>query len=716
MSDIIWYLRNVKLSNILGFLGHKELKFIDGLHVIEANNHTGKTSFAIALLWGITGNLPSIDRISKSQFKLKNKLAADKAQAEIEIILENSNKEKFQICRSTNSNFKKFELTIKYNENIYTNDKAQEIISSQLGLKPQSLEGCCIVLQDQRLRLITGDLTISSEVIHDILGLSMLSKLVPIIKEGLRDLNKLVKDFEEKDPQKKWEERHNALKNELNKKESEAIEKGNNRQKFKTNFLEKEFNDLRECLEIQNSFEGRSSKELVDEIRIELRYKRDQNPYKSKRDLLGSNISSMNDTQKKIQEIKEKIKETEKEYLGLVNQYKVRLQEIILIQQEYTAKISSKQTELDLLKEQNGLFSHSLSLLKKQVCSSSCPLCQQPINREEFLLEIEKKLGDSIKKSINEYESDIKKLTDEKSDIEQLNLSFTRLEGNLRRDLGDSVKSLNALGEKYNEINSWIQQEMSGPLLDKTGEFLIRLDHLDNKIKIQINKFKEDYDCIKNECNDFEQKLSLLEEKLDNIAMYLIPINDIHIKLLEHAIFKDESINQNTKYSLLLDSTNGYIRQLEELKIFLQNKEKKKANQIITEHQNFVTNFFVKVADNPNYDSITITAEENHGSIKYDFQASSTKTPNLTDAAKHVLSGGDLSVACLGLMMSLTKGKSNKTGFMVLDDPGESFDMVRMDNFANEIQNVPSHQTIILTHQADFAGKLRQKGAESIYL
>ena len=50
-----------------------------------------------------------------------------------------------------------------------------------------------------------------------------------------------------------------------------------------------------------------------------------------------------------------------------------------------------------MLKEQNGLFFHSLSLLNKQECSSSCPLCQQPVNRIELLKEIEAKLGDSIK-------------------------------------------------------------------------------------------------------------------------------------------------------------------------------------------------------------------------------------------------------------------------------------------------------------------------------
>ena len=54
-------------------------------------------------------------------------------------------------------------------------------------------------------------------------------------------------------------------------------------------------------------------------------------------------------------------------------------------------------------------------------------------------------------------------------------------------------------------------------------------------------------------------------------------------------------------------------------------------------------------------------------------------------------------------MLSLTKGRSNKTGFLVLDDPGECFDAIRMDRFTKEIQEFGHDQTIIMTHQKDFA-------------
>lgn len=70
MKEAFWFLKSVTLCNILGFRGTKFFAFQDGLQVIEADNHTGKTSLAISLIWGLTGKLPKIDRITANQFRM----------------------------------------------------------------------------------------------------------------------------------------------------------------------------------------------------------------------------------------------------------------------------------------------------------------------------------------------------------------------------------------------------------------------------------------------------------------------------------------------------------------------------------------------------------------------------------------------------------------------------------------------------------------------
>lgn len=717
MSETSWFLRKVKLSNILGFSGQREIAFCDGLQVIEAHNHTGKTSLAIALLWGLTGQLPSIDRISASQFKLKNKLADDKEKAEIEILLENSKGEKLQIIRSAKSTNRNTTLSVKMNEGAFADDDAQAILYKLLGLKPQSLEGCCIVLQDHRLSLITGDQKKSSAAIHDILGLSMLASLVPIINKKLSELKKVVKDFEGSDPKKKWEERLFELSNELKLKEEEAIKKGFGREIFNSpDYLNLEFQTLYQSLAMPNRFEGKSPKELVGLFRQELHIKRNQNPCKAKRDVLTGESNLVKESLLKVEKVNAEIKEIERNYSETVNHYKVDIEGIVQKIQACENEIASKQAAYDRLKEQNGLLTYSLSVLSKQDCKSSCPVCQQTVDYRKLMVDIQSKLGDSIKKSLEEYAQDLERLFNSKRDSEKLQLEFKELENNLKRALGNSLNALEALGDNFKLEFTLIQQTLNEKFLNKISEISRKFENLGQAVRnrlIQINAALEQADTF---YRKFDQDLIPLESKLDNIAMYLIPINDIHIKLEDHAKSKIEKENQSKEYVQLLDIARGNINQLEEFKAYLQNQEKDKANQIIAEHQDFASNFFVKVAANPHYDKISIKAEEDRGSVKYDFEASSTKNPTFTDSAKHVLSGGDLSVACLGLMLSLTKGKSNKAGFLVLDDPGESFDLIRMDNFAKTIQSSLGHQTIILTHQSEFAEKLRNSGAASINL
>jgi DNA repair exonuclease SbcCD ATPase subunit len=70
-----WQLQKVQVRNLLGFQGLKERHFQPRIQVIEAPNHTGKTSLTMALLWGLTGIIPELPRINRHSFRLSNKHA-----------------------------------------------------------------------------------------------------------------------------------------------------------------------------------------------------------------------------------------------------------------------------------------------------------------------------------------------------------------------------------------------------------------------------------------------------------------------------------------------------------------------------------------------------------------------------------------------------------------------------------------------------------------
>lgn len=53
-----WTLRSISIRDLLGFQGEEHFEFGPGIQVIEAGNHSGKSSLAMGLLWGLTGQIP----------------------------------------------------------------------------------------------------------------------------------------------------------------------------------------------------------------------------------------------------------------------------------------------------------------------------------------------------------------------------------------------------------------------------------------------------------------------------------------------------------------------------------------------------------------------------------------------------------------------------------------------------------------------------------
>ena len=717
MKNQSWSLRRVKLNNILGFLGTKEIIFHDGLQVIEASNHTGKTSLALAMIWGLTGRLPEIGRITSNQFKIKNKQAQEKEKASIEIELENFQGKRLIIRRNSKSGVKTAGLSVILNDEIFEDVRAQEIIEQQLGLKPASLEGCCVVLQDQRLSLITGDLKKSSMAIHDILGLSMLSKLVPIINDKLSDLSKLIKNFEGVDPLLKWTEQHQRLELELAGKEREAEEKGFDRGIFKTSdLLKNAFSGLCKALEIENITDKFVSKDCVAFIREEIGKKRRQNPHSGKIQDLSIQLKHTKDVIGRIERARHNLLEAHENYNGLFLHYKVAKNNVAGQLSSLDKEIALKKDSLSKLKEQDGLFAHALALLKRQSDANCCPLCQQPAERGELLGHIQNRINESIRTIIEKQEMEIKDLESLQMEMAGLQDQYRKLESDIMRWLEDLLASLDHLKEQFEVDCAWFKQKLNDELLEDMEIALNRIDQFHSKLKDHYAKVDAEHVQESGKASRYNEIFRPLEERLDKIALYLIPVHEAQRKLLEHEKRKNDIENQGQEFRNLISKAKLYESNLKEFKSYLQSQEKEKANQAIKEHGDFVSRFFIKVANNPNYDKISITAEEDRGSIKYDFEALSTHSPHFTDAAKHVLSGGDLSCACLGLLLSLTQGKANKAGFLMLDDPGESFDNERLSNFANALPSLAGQQTIILTHQNELAELLRKNGAKSITL
>jgi len=204
-----WHLQKLQLKNLLGFQGLREQRFQPGIQVIEAPNHTGKTSLTMALLWGLTGNIPNLPRISRQSFRMSNKHAGTDAEQFCQIDLVDDAGRCMtvkRLYRGARADLDT-ELTLEVDSKILSGQDAQARIVEELRVKPGGLEGCGVVLQDHRLGFITGKDSYISEIISDMLGLTVLSRFVPTLEERLKEAKGLQKEItgylEAADPLKK---------------------------------------------------------------------------------------------------------------------------------------------------------------------------------------------------------------------------------------------------------------------------------------------------------------------------------------------------------------------------------------------------------------------------------------------------------------------------------------------------------------------------------
>ncbi|MBS0656490.1 MAG: AAA family ATPase [Verrucomicrobia bacterium] len=716
MKNPQWSLKHVSLSKILGYYDLKEFHFQDGLQVVQADNHTGKTSFATALVWGLTGKLPDIDRIAGPQFKLKHKLAREKDEASIQITLTDSHGNELVIRRYTASSARFAKVSVFYNSLVYEGDQAQEFIQKQLGLKADSLEGCCVVLQDQHLSLITGDVKKKSAIIHDILGLSTLSKLIPIVTKRISELGKFIKEMEEVNLGQKWEEEQQKLEQDLSSKEKDAVENGNDPTLFRTSeFLDKVFNKFALELQCEPFISGKNPREYFQLLRAALENLRNQNQHQIKHAKLNSELSVYKTALEKVDESETRFQKAQQHYPVSYEQAPLFQNDIPSVLKSVDHLIASTESAIEAVNAQHGLFTHSLSLLKHIPDCHECPLCQQTIDHGELMRKIMGNLNDSTRKSLDDYQAKLATLKDKKMFISQHQTKYNdwekTLKDQLAKTLGDiahiqlqnrGVESLEALS-KNSALDSL--KELCIACSSIKEELAANIAMLDTAL-VQQNRLKEEADS----------KYQPWQARLDNIALYLLPIHEQQQKLLNHEQKQVQEANKNIALSALINETRSHWNDLTKFKEILQNQERQKAKQVIKEHKDFVSRFFVQVSEHPYYDSIDIIPEEDRGSVKYYFNASSRKGPEYTDNARHVLSGGDLSCASLGLILSLSKGQSNRAKFLILDDPGESLDQIRIDNLAKALQGLALSQTIILTHQQNLAEQLVANGASLVHL
>ena len=740
MTAPVWTISKVTVSDFLGFQGSRKFSFDAGVQVIEAPNHTGKTSLTLAILWCLTGEVPGLARINKKSFRLFNKHKGDNADTWVELLLkQEGGSTELRITRQYIKAIPDLErdLSVEYDGQAMTGQEAQGFILQQLQLKPHSLEGCGVVLQDQRLQLINGKSSAISDVINDMLGLYTLSQLAPVLDEqgkAAKDLGKEIKNFMEvADPLVRWTEKQESLQADLQKTENAALEAG-----FAAEELEapndtatKQLCEVAMDLQLDDDFRKALPElghdEQVELLRKELAGLRTSSPAMREVNELDRRSRLLQEAAKQGEHVNESLREhleglTTESNRGEMD--RATLGRDIAACDTVLQRNAARQEELSGEQEfAQAAYKHLLAHREL----TECPLCGAAAELQELIDKTTERIESSIAEELQRINAEEKEKTGEKQAAEKRLEQLEQLDEEHRLVLSKVEalsKELDALASEPGPVPAGLGTPIA-ELLDPKKLFtdsaaqqalVTAIDSALKSTAAVVIVLQDLHKTKLDEKNRVEaEQYQPADKRINRVQDHLRKVIDLHGRIEEHGQLREKAESDQSDLNKLLNESKDFTSRLKKITKELNEHELQAASAAINQQMPTITEVFQGVAQNPDYDGLEVKTKVSRDKVQYELMATSSQMGNLNDDVGHVLSEGDLSAAGIALLLGLAMGKQHRLGFMVLDDPAQGMDPTLQENFASVLCKMTDlKQVLVLTHQPDFAASLAKAGAKRI--
>jgi DNA repair exonuclease SbcCD ATPase subunit len=714
-----WLLSSVTVRDLLGFQGERTFEFGSGLQVIEAANHTGKTSLALALLWGLTGEIPKLARITKTSFRLTNKHAGKNAEPAVTIVLQASDGGSLELRRRYVAGRKGADEVpeLRLGEEELAGPEADARLLAELGLSPATLEGCGVVLQDHRLKLITGKEGDISGVVNDMLGLEALSDVVPTLADLAREARALHGEVDSylagADPVRRWEEKEADLYLAWRQCENAALETGLKAEQLEdaAALTQTELSEVAEALDAKPPRKGVAVPGQVQRLRKALLERRKASP-------AAQECAALAERHRACAQLAEDCAALAAEWRAhdealLAEAAAGAVDEAALARAVAQAEglLKANEAERRSLGEEQQLLSAAYQHLLHHGDAAACPLCRQAIEAGALRDEVKERLDARLVARLDELAA-----ADEeaRADQEQSAERLTRIQ-ELRRVHNTLVAETARVAERLQQ-EDWPLD--AAPLFVEAGPRATLVAGLEQAVEAQQQEAErlqaEEEAARQAAAHEEDELFEPLTKQLNRVMEQLVPLLAAAQAIEAHGALRDQARAQADALHALADEARAFALQLKRIVRAVSEDQEARAAAAVQARLPFVAEFFAKVAGNPDYTGLDIKTSVVRDKVVYRMRATSSRLAALDDAVGHVLSEGDLSAAGMALLLGLASGDSHRLGFLLLDDPAQGMDPTLQENFARELGRMADRpQVIILTHQPDFARALAAQGAET---
>jgi len=429
----------------------------------------------------------------------------------------------------------------------------------------------------------------------------------------------------------------------------------------------------------------------------------------------------------KFENAKSSLEKERKELSELVERYG-SLEEITVKIQEGEKKLKEAENELEKISGQQRLITLAIEHLEATK-EKTCPVCSQGIDNESLVSELKSKIGDDLKKTINnlrDLEKGIKRERAEFDDalrehkrlkeaisrlepevakafeelsilvpgFEQLDLEevvknwdseiiqLSRKEAELRSEessLGDTLKRFIELVEELKGLQTKLQKDTSSTfkgsaLLEKVGELIADLE-----TKAEEYRDSSIVDSLKGKLDSQSNILSFLrDEERTEAAEKELPTIKNQIEGLEAR-----------KISLqALASSLQSIRQA------ATQYEKEASITQLKRLEESINDYYIRIQGHPHFTRFRVDIEREDPLI-FSFKAASEQEDTYIPTR---FSTAQLNAAALSIFMSNSSQQAGELPIMILDDPTQNMDTAHKEAFAKLVASIPpKHQVIVAT-------------------
>jgi exonuclease SbcC len=632
-------IEELEIKNFESYKSEK-IKFTEGLNLIKGRNSTGKSTLLDALLFGLYGSIPYVDkRLLVSRLRKGGEM-------EVCVKFKSPSGSTIKVYRSGKLNIKggyestKLKLIVDGREiDIEGDEDLRKKVTEKLGISLKKFINLVYVRQGSLQDILEPEKKVDVDLI---LRLTLLRELKEQIDEAKKELEK----YEGKDVQTELQNIKNFIIPQL---------------KANINGLEQDIESLKiEVSELEELIKKAESLELMEllmhvdkreDLRLDLR---DTNN-KLQTFFIQAGVNSR-------EELLKLIKKLEDELITLKEQSSKLEEEVKNLHEKwifYNGKVSAISHEIN---------EHE-KLLKKG--TQVCPMCGQKLDAKTLKDILERK----------------------RSDLE----TFRREEEILKKDYTKKNDCLEELKKKLNESLSKINSLKE--LDDKVKNYLTKKREIENKI-IESNKLIEAY--LKDlslpfDVEDPELKLKLAQQLPLESKQLKAKKKELEIKNERlNAKIKErdkemEKLNEYNKKAIELETRLKAAELAKQLSERFEKAIETRRRDLLKEIETRALSFYNRMTDQQDYDSIMIDPETY--TVKVHPKGLVDYIPAKRDG------GGHQTLLALAIRLAILETLRLKT-FLILDEPTYGVDSENLPQLAEYIGEASKMltQTIIVTH------------------